>query len=113
VGIVGKDILMENEPDIYELLDLDIGKCRMCVAGPVGFEYDQEKTLRVATKYVNVAKRHFMEENRDIEIIKLNGSIGKGFVKGVCTHFNEVDFLVLFEKRSHVLSNRIKRDHKA
>ena len=62
IGIVGKDILMENEPDIYELLDLGIGKCRMCVAGPVGFEYDQEKTLRVATKYVNVAKKHFMEE---------------------------------------------------
>ena len=78
VGIVGKDILMENDPDVYELLDLDIGKCRMCVAGPKGFEYDQERTLRVATKYVNVAKKHFMEENRDIEIIKLNGSIELG-----------------------------------
>ena len=69
---------MENDPDVYELLDLDIGKCRMCVAGPKGFEYDQERTLRVATKYVNVAKKHFMEENRDIEIIKLNGSIELG-----------------------------------
>ena len=83
IGIVGKDILMENEPDIYELLDLGIGKCRMCVAGPVGFEYDQEKTLRVATKYVNVAKKHFMEENRDIEIIKLNGSIELGPILGL------------------------------
>ena len=75
VGIVGKDILMEDEPDVYELLDLGIGKCRMCVAAPVGYEDDQERTLRVATKYVNVAKKHFMEKNRDIEIIKLNGSI--------------------------------------
>ena len=78
VGIVGKDILMEDEPDVYELLDLGIGKCRMCVAAPVGYEDDQERTLRVATKYVNVAKKHFMEKNRDIEIIKLNGSIELG-----------------------------------
>lgn len=83
VGIVGKDILMENDPDVYELLDLDIGKCRMCVAGPKGFEFDQERTLRVATKYVNVAKKHFMEENRDIEIIKLNGSIELGPILGL------------------------------
>ena len=75
VGIVGKDILMENEPDVYELLDLGIGKCRMCVAAPVGFEDDRDRTLRVATKYVNVAKKYFIEKNRDIEIIKLNGSI--------------------------------------
>lgn len=83
VGIVGKDILMEDEPDIYELLDLDIGKCRMCVAAPVDFEDDQEETLRVATKYVNVAKKHFMEKNRDIEIIKLNGSIELGPILGL------------------------------
>ena len=83
VGIVGKDILMENEPDIYELLDLDIGKCRMCVAGPNDYESDQERTLRVATKYVNVAKKHFMEENRDIELIKLNGSIELGPILGL------------------------------
>lgn len=83
VGIVGKDILMEDEPDIYELLDLDMGKCRMCVAAPVGFEDNNENTLRVATKYVNVAKKHFMEKNRDIEIIKLNGSIELGPILGL------------------------------
>ena len=83
VGIVGKDILMEDEPDVYELLDLGIGKCRMCVAAPVGYEDDQERTLRVATKFVNVAKNHFMEKNRDIEIIKLNGSIELGPILGL------------------------------
>ena len=83
VGIVGKDILMENEPDIYELLDLDIGKCRMCVAAPVGFEDDRDRTLRVATKYVNSAKKYFTEKNRNIEIIKLNGSIELGPILGL------------------------------
>ena len=83
MGIVGKDILMENEPDIYELLDLDIGKCRMCVAAPVGFEDDRDRTLRVATKYVNSAKKYFIEKNRNIEIIKLNGSIELGPILGL------------------------------
>ena len=83
VGIVGKDILMETEPDVYELLDLDIGKCRMCVAAPVGFEDDRDRTLRVATKYVNSAKNYFIEKNRDIQIIKLNGSIELGPILGL------------------------------
>lgn len=83
VGIVGKDILMETEPDVYELLDLDIGKCRMCVAAPVGFEDDRDSTLRVATKYVNAAKNYFIEKNRDIQIIKLNGSIELGPILGL------------------------------
>ncbi len=75
VGIVGKDILMETAPDVYELLDLNIGKCRMAVAAPRGYAEDTDRTLRIATKYVNVAKRFYSEKNRDIEIIKLNGSI--------------------------------------
>ena len=83
VGIVGKDILMEDEPDVYELLDLGIGRCRMCVAAPKGFEDDRESTLRVATKYVNVAKKYFQEQDRDIEIIKLNGSIELGPILGL------------------------------
>ncbi|MEG0829892.1 MAG: ATP phosphoribosyltransferase [Anaerovoracaceae bacterium] len=75
VGIVGKDILLESKPDVYELLDLNIGKCRMAVAAPAGYIEDTDKTLRIATKYVNVAKQFYAEKNRDIEIIKLNGSI--------------------------------------
>lgn len=75
VGIVGKDILLESCPDVYELLDLNIGKCRMAVAAPEGYAEDTGRTLRIATKYVNVAKKFYREKNRDIEIIKLNGSI--------------------------------------
>lgn len=75
IGIVGKDVLLEYEPDVYELLDLGIGKCRMCVAGMNGFKNDPDVTLRVATKFVNIAKNYFKSINRNIEIIKLNGSI--------------------------------------
>ena len=75
IGIVGKDILLEYEPDVYELLDLGIGKCRMCVAGMNDFQDNPDVALRVATKFVNIAKTYYKSINRDIEIIKLNGSI--------------------------------------
>lgn len=75
IGIVGKDILLEYEPDVYELLDLDIGKCRMCVAGKNDFKDNPDVALRVATKFVNIAKTYYKSINRSIEIIKLNGSI--------------------------------------
>ena len=75
VGIVGKDILLEQNSDVYELLDLNIGKCRMAVAAPEDYVEDPDRTLRVATKYVNVAKNFYAGINRDIDIIKLNGSI--------------------------------------
>ena len=57
VGIVGKDILLESGPDVYELLDLNIGKCRMAVAAPKGYVEDPDRTLRIATKYVNIGKK--------------------------------------------------------
>lgn len=75
IGIVGRDILLESEPDVYELMDLNIGKCRMAVAAPVGYVEKPGQTLRVATKYVNTAKRFYSTRGRDVEIIKLNGSI--------------------------------------
>ena len=75
IGVAGKDILDEYEPDVYELLDLDIGKCRMCVAGPGDFRDSYAKTLRVATKFPNTAKRYYGEKGRRIDIIRLNGSI--------------------------------------
>ena len=75
VGIVGKYILLEQNSDVYELLDLNIGKCRMAVAAPEDYVEDPDRTLRVATKYVNVAKNFYAGRNRDIDIIKLNGSI--------------------------------------
>lgn len=75
IGVAGKDILLEYEPDVYELLDLDLGKCRMAVAGPKDFYDDGEKTLRVATKFTNIAANYYAGLGRDIDIIKLNGSI--------------------------------------
>ena len=75
IGVVGKDILLDGNPDIYELLDLGIGKCRICVAGPEDYVEDRESVLRVATKFTTVAKDYYSSKNREIEIIKLNGSI--------------------------------------
>ena len=75
VGIVGKDILEESAPDVYELLDTGLGRCRVCVAGPVDFQDSPGRVLRVATKFVNIAKRHFASRGREIDIIHLNGSI--------------------------------------
>ncbi|MBQ1408000.1 MAG: ATP phosphoribosyltransferase [Eubacterium sp.] len=75
VGIAGKDILLEYDPDVYELLDLGIGKCRMCVAGPKDWEDDNERTLRVATKFTRITAVYFAGKGRDIDLIKLHGSI--------------------------------------
>ena len=75
IGVAGKDILLEYEPDVYELLDLNIGKCRMAVAAKEDFYDDPEHTLRVATKFSNIARNYYRSQGRDIDIIHLNGSI--------------------------------------
>ena len=75
IGVAGKDILLEYSPNVYELLDLNVGKCRMAVAAPKGFRDDGERTLRVATKFTNIAKKYYSDLGRDIDIIHLNGSI--------------------------------------
>lgn len=75
VGVVGKDIILEQKPDVYELLDLGFGKCRMAVAGKKGERMSTEKTIRVATKFPEIAKKYFASKSRAIDIIKLNGSI--------------------------------------
>lgn len=75
VGVAGKDILLEYESEVFELLDLDMGKCRMAVAAPKGFRDKSGRTLRVATKFPNIAQKYYGEMGRDIDIIKLNGSI--------------------------------------
>ena len=75
IGVAGKDILLEYAPDVYELYDLDIGKCRMAVAACKGFRDNTERTLRVATKFPNIAQSFYAKKGRDIDIIKLNGSI--------------------------------------
>lgn len=75
VGVAGKDILLEYEPDVYELLDMKTGKCRMAVAAKKGFYDDTQRTLRVATKFSNIASRFYLSKSRNIDIIRLNGSI--------------------------------------
>jgi len=76
IGVVGKDILLESTPDVYELLDLDIGKCAISVAAEVGSSAStSDKTIRVATKFPNIARRYYQSQGREIDIIKLNGSI--------------------------------------
>ena len=75
IGVCGKDILLEYSPDVYELYDLDIGKCRMAVAAKKDFVDDARHTLRVATKFSNIAKNYYDSLGRDIDIIHLNGSI--------------------------------------
>ena len=75
VGIVGKDILTEASADVYELLDTGLGKCRMCVAAPADYQDNPSRPVRVATKFVSIAKSYYASMGRDIDIIKLNGSI--------------------------------------
>ncbi len=75
IGVAGKDILLEYEPDVYELLDMGLGKCRMAVAGKNDYRDPSQRTLRVATKFANIAKKYYKSIGREIDIIHLNGSI--------------------------------------
>ncbi len=103
VGIVGKDILLESRPDVYELLDLNLGKCRMCVAAKTDYIEDRDRPLRVATKFVNIAKEYYASQNRDIDIIKLNGSIELAPILGLS------DVIVdIVESGSTIRENNLK-----
>jgi ATP phosphoribosyltransferase len=75
VGVCGKDILAENSPRIYELLDLGVGKCRMAVAAPKGYREPGDRPLRVATSFPNIARDHYASLGRDIDLIHLHGSV--------------------------------------
>ena len=75
IGACGSDIIEEYRPDIYELLDLQKGKCRMCIASKKDYKDDTSRTLRVATKYPEIARKYYDRESRNIDIIKLHGSI--------------------------------------
>lgn len=75
LGVAGSDVLLEHKPDVYELLDLKLGVCRMMVAAPKDFRDNDDMTLRVATKFPNIASRYYAGKSRDIDIIELHGSI--------------------------------------
>lgn len=83
LGVAGKDILLEYEPDVYELLDLNVGKCSMAVAAKRDFTDDRNRTLTVATKFTNIAKRYYAEQGREIDVVPLNGSIELAPILGV------------------------------
>lgn len=78
IGIVGKDTILEEGRSLYEVYDLGIGKCKMCVCGPASARecLENHELIRVATKYPNIAKDYFYnKKHQTVEIIKLNGSI--------------------------------------
>ena len=83
IGVAGKDILLEYQPDVYELADLGVGRCRMCVAGKKDFFDDRTQTLRVATKFPRIARTYYSSLSRDIDIIQLNGSIALAPILGL------------------------------
>ncbi|MDE5896996.1 MAG: ATP phosphoribosyltransferase, partial [Clostridia bacterium] len=84
LGVVGKDTLMEENRDLYEMLDLKLGECRLCLAGfPARKDVLTNPHLRVATKYGNTARRVFEERGEEIEIIPLHGSIELAPVTGL------------------------------
>jgi ATP phosphoribosyltransferase len=75
LGIVGKDILMEANESIYELMDLKIGSCRLSLCGLEGRELPRGEMLRIATKYPDITAKYFLQKGQQVEIIKLNGSV--------------------------------------
>lgn len=76
IGISGKDMIMEQGADIYELYKMNIGKCKMSIAGIKGKKiFNENEVLKVATKFTETAKKYFLNKNQKIKIIKLNGSI--------------------------------------
>ncbi len=75
VGVCGKDILLEYRPDVYELTDLGIGRCRMAVASAKDYEDDGQKTVRAATKFARITRDYYASLGRDVDVIHLNGSI--------------------------------------
>ena len=75
VGVAGKDILLEHCPDVYELLDLKTGICKMAVAAKADFFDNPDRTLRVASKFVHIAQDYYAKLGRDIDIIQINGSV--------------------------------------
>lgn len=85
IGIVGKDTIIEENRDVYEVLDLGFGKCKMAVAGEPDKKelLESGKLIRVATKYPLIAKQYFDKSQRNVEIIKLHGSVELGPIVGL------------------------------
>jgi ATP phosphoribosyltransferase len=75
LGVFGVDVLTASEADIYDMLDLGFGKCYFAIAAPKGWKYNGNRTIKIATKYINYSKKYFEKIERKVELIKLNGSV--------------------------------------
>lgn len=118
IGVVGKDVLLEEKRDVYELLDLGIARCRMSVIGLPDWEPGIQQ--RVATKYPNVASQYFREQGKQVEVIKLNGSIELAPLIGLADRIVDmvetgqtlrenglVEMERIFEITSRLIANRV------
>lgn len=83
LGVVGKDTILEEQKDIYELYDLGIGKCKMVVASPNGVPIDNRSTVTVATKYPNITRQYLASKYNNIHIVYLRGSVELGPLVGL------------------------------
>ena len=91
---------------MYELLDTGLGRCRMCVAAPAGYRDDPSRPVRVATKFVNIAKRYYASMGRDIDIIKLNGSIELAPILGLSDVIVDISARFIANKASYQFKHR-------
>jgi ATP phosphoribosyltransferase len=118
IGIVGKDVLLEEDRDVYELLDLGIARCRMSIIGLPNWEPGIQQ--RVATKYPNVASRYFREQGQQVEVVKLNGSIELAPLIGLADRIVDmvetgqtlrdnglIEMKSIFEITSRLVANRV------
>lgn len=118
IGIVGKDVLLEENKDVYELLDLGIARCRMSIIGLPDWKPGIHQ--RVATKYPNVAAQYFREQGQQVEVVKLNGSIELAPLIGLADRIVDmvetgqtlkenglIEMTSLFEITSRLIANRV------
>lgn len=80
LGVVGRDVLDERDSDLFRVLDLRVGVCRLVVAAPVGFSHEKGEILRVATKYPRLAMAHYAKQGEQVDVVKLHGSVEVGAV---------------------------------
>ena len=105
IGVAGKDILLEYEPDVYELLDLHTGICRMAVAAKNGFHDDTRRRLRVATKFARIAEQYYASLGREIDIIHLNGSIEIAPILGLSDVIVDISARLIANKANFKFKN--------
>lgn len=85
IGIAGKDVLMENNVNYYELMDLNVGKCKFILATKPGTTiFNTDKHIKIGTKYPKVTKKYFDEKNMNVEIIKIEGSVELSPILNLC-----------------------------